>query len=245
MSISKTLLTVLVICAMGAAANADTIELGPATTGSDGIFLCAWDDTFLTASVQGNSTELDFWGTTKVSLIAIKEMISIIEAAAGGAVTINSATLTLVHASGTAENPVTVDRITTDWLADAAGSNENDTERAYADSDTTTTWAGAGDFDAANDLAGTPITSQTWNKGYRGRNDFDVTALVQTMFTSGVNYGFAMYTTDNTRIRAFSSETTGNKMPSLTIEYTPVPEPATMGMLLVGGLGVLARRRRR
>ncbi len=219
------LLTVLV--ALSATANAETITFGPASTGSDGITVVAWDDTFLTTSLQGNNTQLDFWGTTKVGIIAIKDMLN--PAHYTGASTIDevqitSATLQLVHASGSDTPDVVADRIITNWLADAAGTNENDTERAYADSDTTTTWAGAGDFDAANDLAGTPSAAIAWNKAYRGDNDFNVTAIVAAIFAAEVNYGIAVYTPGNIRIRAFSSETTGNKMPSLTIVYT-VGEP--------------------
>ena len=65
-------------------------------------------------------------------------------------------------------------------------------------------------FDILNDvdISQTATVSSSlgavWEAGYRKRNYFDVTGIVQSMFSTGTNYGFALHATD--RIRAFSSE---------------------------------------
>jgi hypothetical protein len=82
--------------------------------------------------------------------------------------------------------------------------------------------------------------------------EFDVTDIVNAWYTGALtNYGFVLREVDpvaNTRTNFSSADdidTDGDTLimyPYLEIEYTP--EPATMGLLLIGGLAILRRRSR-
>lgn len=71
----------------------------------------------------------------------------------------------------------------------------------------------------------------------------DVTAIVQSWVTGAApNYGFAQIKGNYT----FALSEYGTQyQPVLFIDYTPVPEPATCGLLAMAGLTFLARRGRR
>ena len=223
-----------VLVALSATADAVSITLAPYA--DTGITVAAWDDTVLTTTDLSTSTMLDFTGTTKVAVIAIKDMFDIVEAHMGSPVawhTVSSATLTLVHASGTIPSTVYVDRITTDWLSQAAGTNESNVNMMYSDISTSTPWS-TGVFDIAADADQSQQATLVWNKSYRARNSFDVTGIVRTMFDTGVNYGFALYTPDGSRIRAFSSEASVLKQPSLEIVVGPL-SPSSWGLVVRNG----------
>ncbi len=143
------------------------------------------------------------------------------------------------------------------YLLNSADEDWDETTANGPTKDGTTAWVGGSrPYDATGASA-----SVTWTPtaGSRGPVIIDVTSLVQQMITEG--------RTDGTFVIASSSApdwdnhaSMGQKelkwdRPSgapyndydfqrLTVVST-IPEPATMGLLLVGGLGVLARRRRR
>jgi hypothetical protein len=80
--------------------------------------------------------------------------------------------------------------------------------------------------------------------GYTGQPlIYDVTAIVQQWQTTGVNYGFGLYTKDTCDAPYWSSECGAYTIgPLLTVEYTP--EPATMLLLAGGSVLALLRRKK-
>jgi len=77
---------------------------------------------------------------------------------------------------------------------------------------------------------------------------WDVTDIVNDWYTGALpNYGFLLRDgawADNETRSNFSSAETSNTgdLPFLKITYEPVPEPATMGLVALGGLALLRRR---
>lgn len=78
-----------------------------------------------------------------------------------------------------------------------------------------------------------------------GTMNVDVTAAVQAWAAAGTQNGFAFQSRlPNGNLQAWQNDF--NNLPStmtLTIETASVPEPMTMALLALGGVGVLARRR--
>ena len=74
-----------------------------------------------------------------------------------------------------------------------------------------------------------------------GLNEVDVTGFVQLLVSSSQNYaGFALREEATNHYALFMS-VESNSPPELLIEY--VPEPVTLGLLLLGGLAMLRCRR--
>jgi hypothetical protein len=86
-----------------------------------------------------------------------------------------------------------------------------------------------------------------------GRYTFTSTAGLVSDVQSWVNnpsgnFGWELISESEntpTSIRRFGSRTGGAAAPSLLINYTPVPEPSTLTLVALGGLGVWLVRRRR
>ena len=71
----------------------------------------------------------------------------------------------------------------------------------------------------------------------------DLTALVQAAVDAGQD-SIAIQLRDETGTRTYRNDgASGTQKPSVTI-VSEVPDPATMGLLVVGGLAALLRRRR-
>ena len=70
----------------------------------------------------------------------------------------------------------------------------------------------------------------------------DVTASLQAMIDgSASNFGWYVY--DSIRKLVATENVNDAYRPALYIDYTPVPEPATIGLLVLGGLAMIHRRR--
>lgn len=74
--------------------------------------------------------------------------------------------------------------------------------------------------------------------------EFDVTAIVQNwLLSSQPNYGFRIYGQSENKIVASEYTTDPTLRPELVLDLAYVPEPGTLGLLLLGTLGVFRRRR--
>ncbi len=233
-----------------------------------------FDDTYIQLGGSASSLAANFGngssmqirttssGLTNFALIAVKDMFSIVPATSGGdSIQINSATLYL--ASGTTTMPanytIDVRRVLTDWLANPAGNNDTRVSAAQRNGDVSNPvvngqpWAGGGNFGASdrtntNAALGVPFVTPTYGT-YVG---VDITEMMKDMYTLGENYGFAVSTSfvQNDFVNFRASEDTllpatfETFRPVLMIDYTYIPEPGSVALLAMGGVLVLARRRK-
>lgn len=186
--------------------------------------------------VRGGS--IDFRGYVRFDLAAIP---------AGS--TINSASFALTQVSGASRNDaVTTGRVSTYGLDNAVGNTpQNWDETTFVPADKGTenvaTLAGVIDLDdnvtgISESLSGTPAI-------------FTVTggplaSFLQTRFDDGALATFILSNDESTdRGFGFGSKENAdpNTQPTLTIDFTPIPEPAS-SVLLAAGLGLAALRRR-
>ena len=146
-----------------------------------------------------------------------------------------------------------VDRVTTEWMFYAAGGNETQVSGQYivpgADP---WGWGPEGnqifssaDYTTVNEATFTIARYQTNLANY-----IDVTEIVKDMFNDG-NNGFVIrlltpvgadpwFQADERALTEMGSDGFGTR-PSL---YITIPEPATLCLLAIGGIGALLRRRR-
>lgn len=243
------------------------------TFNSTPVTQATFDDTYLQTGGSGSTLDDNFGnkssmnirttssGLVNYAILAVKDLFTIVPASSGGnGIILNSATLYLAS-SGSSQGTgytINVRRITTDWLANPAG--DNDTRASGNHRNATTLganlidgpgWAstnyGSSDYTATNAALGVDFANST----YGAYKPIDVTNMVKDMYTLGVNYGFSISTAivqdDNAIIR--SSEDTllvgthETFRPVLALDYSYVPEPASMTLLCLAG-GLMLRRRR-
>jgi hypothetical protein len=184
---------------------------------------------------------------TRANVIAFDDLFTLLPASSDGDdIQITNATLSLTtkFSSGTG-TAAYVSRITTPWLT--AGVTEATVTGASGWATGVQYGGSIGDkFYPDKDTDSANRASVTWNGTYNTAQDFDITDILQDLYDSGLNDGFAFYAegVGNGGIAAESSEGSTTSRPRLIVEYEYVPEPATMGLLLMGGIGVLARKRR-
>jgi hypothetical protein len=97
---------------------------------------------------------------------------------------------------------------------------------------------------AGTDYTTTDAASSTFGFSGTGWVEWDVTAIAQAWYAGTLdNYGFVVRQADDTYNRRvnFTATEGGGNAPLLEITYTP--EPTTMGLLAIGGLAFLKRRR--
>lgn len=243
---------------LGASLAAEGAVLQFREGGGDGFVDTVFDDTRVaidnaTATAYGNDSNLMITTNNlsyrSVALIGIKDLFSFLPAMdpGGDALKINSAMLHLnKYNTGDSGVILNVFRVTTDWMPNPAGNNENNISGMYVDNANETAWAAGGAFtDADIDTTNVAIA----NFVDSGFVSIDVTDLVRRIYEEGENYGFAVTIAKqagqggvNANFRA--SENQLNNRPWLAIDYGYIPEPASLGFLGLGGL-ILCHRRRR
>jgi len=153
----------------------------------------------------------------EIALLAVKDLFTELPLTSGGCdIQINSATLHLFRYQGNSSDVVRIYRMTTDWLPDDAGSNENDVSGEHAEKSSTTTWA-SGDF-SSSDYDSTPCDTSSWVSDYNEECELDITDVIAEIYDVEVNYGICIRSAGG-GIQARASEYTQAYRPSLEINY--------------------------
>jgi len=133
-------------------------------------------------------------------------------------------------------------RVTTPWMYLSNGQNEDTTTwyQAFTEGEGVT-WS-AGDFSTADytteDMVHVDFDDSVYGEPY----DYDVTAQVLDMYTEG-NNGWVVFSEPDLSVRSYANDNgTVAKQPYVTI--VTVPEPTTIGLLAIGGIAALLRRKR-
>ncbi len=222
------LLGLVAICVLACSAGASQAVLNPSTTTVD-------DAGF------GYPYNLNYGSESSMSgncLLGYQNMFTMVPpTSAGQSIVIDSASLKL-YAS--IDATVDVYRVITPWLSlTPAGQAQFNVGGTYRDMANQLKWTndpgsslcfGASDYSASDHAVG--MTSPEYN----GSAVFDVTPVVAGIFASGVNEGMMLYST------AYIRTQESGMAEELTINYHYTPEPATMSLLVLGGLGLLRRR---
>jgi len=202
-----------------AATGTETIHFreGGGAGYTDVTFDDTYTDSYYEDETRGASSNMSFTGSRKHGLLAIKDLFAELPKTTGGkTIVIQSATLHLFRYNyGSSSDTLNIYRCTTDWLPDAAGSNENDCCHAYAELSETTTWDSgdfsSSDYDSANGVSG------YWVDDYNEECELDVTDVVADIYDAGTNYGMVLKTSASISCR--SSENSQSLRPSLEITY--------------------------
>jgi len=127
-----------------------------------------------------------------VGLICVKDLLTELTPSTGGHdITINSAYLSVYRYQGPALTPFKIARVTTNWVPDSAGTNEDDVSGLWAENSGWTFWTDTGGFTTADyDTAGA-IQVYMQDGAYNAEQKYDVTSLVKDIYTSN-NYGLAL-----------------------------------------------------
>ena len=210
------------LLAESSALAAETIHFreGGGTGYTDALF----DDTWINYDPADNNTHGDdsYNGirstTSALSLIAVKDMFTQLPVTSSGAnIQINSATLHLFRYQGSSSNVIELYRVTTNWLPDDAGSNENDVSGESAEVSESTTWD-SGDF-STSDYDTSVCCTSYWVDNYNQLCQLDVSDIIEDVYDNEANYGL-LFTADSSGVYARASEYgTLAYRPSLEITY--------------------------
>jgi len=222
--------TTLTMPAANAEITATYAEAGSEETihfrqgGGSGYTDVTFDDTFLKISPATDDTygTLGYNGiqadsSTEAALIAVKEMFTELpKTTNGNDINITEAKLHLFRYQGDGSATVQVYRMTTNWLPDSAGANENDVSGQHAEVSESTSWA-SGNF-STSDYDDTVCGTGPWSSVYNGEAVMDVTDVVEDIYDAGTNYGLCIKATAGILGRTSEYETASLR-PSLEISY--------------------------
>ncbi len=215
--------------------------------GGTGFVDVTFDDLWIRASTDTGSNAGELVSNSKYnywSLLGIKDLFSQIPKNNGSDTIVFDSALLSLCCSTNAGGNTTFYRVTSDWMTEAPSLSESDTSGNERDMDADLTWAAGGfsnaDYDAANGILHAWPADNKWNY-----HDFDITDIVADIYDTEINYGIAWLTYESDT-RAYSSESSHTtRRPILSVEYhyEPIPEPASMTLIALGGLAILRRRR--
>jgi hypothetical protein len=182
--------------------------------------------------------------------------------------TVNSATFTVRDAffNGGSITNVDLNRVNlpgnvnwdpgTGTNADRFTTPDNGAQRFWADFDVATDtgldwagnvvsgpWNGGSSTDFQTSAMGQVIDTESFVEPAGSNVTWDVLTLAQNWANgTWANDGFALTTFNSTGTVGYQLQTTGTGR-GLIIDYTPIPEPASLGLLAVAGLFLLGRRK--
>jgi len=164
-------------------------------------------------------------GGSRIALIAVKSLFTELPATSAGCnIQINSATLHLFrYNTGSSSVTVSIYPITTNWLPDSAGANENDVSGENAEVSESTTWA-SGDW-SSSDYDSSVCNTGNWVDSYNEECELDVTDVIADIYDNDVNYGMVLHA--DGAIIGRASENSSNK-PSLEITYEYISSGYTL-----------------
>ena len=169
----------------------------------------------------------------KVVLIAIRDLLTSLPQQSGGQVIqIQSAGLHLFGQDASVGQTVYANRVLTDWVPDAAGSNEKDVSALHSEISLSAPW-----FDGSfsqDDWDSMLTASAAWQPGQGSETVIDVTPIIAAAYASGRNYGILLSCGEG-YATAFSSE--DDLKPALGITYTYGAGGATFPLTVSGGSG--------
>ena len=224
MSIKKAACCILGCCILltQAAGVADTIHFreGGGTGYTDVLF----DDTIVKYdpsddTLRGTRTYNGiYYASGYATLIAVKDLFTELPATSGGCdIEITSATLHIWrYNGGSSSTVVSFYPISTNWLPDDAGSNENDVTGQYSEHSSETDWY-SGDF-SSSDYDSAVCDTSYWVDNYNEEAELDCTNVITEIYADQVNYGIALFASANLVGRASEYGTLANR-PSLEITY--------------------------
>jgi len=225
-----------------AGVKADSIQFREG--GESGYVDLAFDDTYVVVSPPDNTThgnrsldglqmETVSGSPTKVVLIAAKDLLTVLPRRSGDLeIQIQAADLHLFGFDGSEDQTIFVNRVSSDWLSDPAGSNENDVSGLYAEVSSFGQWF-SGWF-STDDWVSTVTASGPWAGGSDAETVINITALIAGIYTSERNYGLVLRCGEGFAT-ARSSE--HQMRPTLGITYVYGPGGPTHVLTVNGGSG--------
>ncbi len=199
---------------------------GPDTADDVRIGFSQWNN------LTGNgSTEYAHFGNEGtnggVVLMGFKDMFNLLSPTSDGkSLLIESASLELLtQVTSGAGSLVEINGMLTNWLVQAAGTNETNVHSDKCDIAGDVSWNGPDNFWSwgSDDYSSQNAAVETWTGGWNALNTFDITDLLQDAYDANENFGWVIRNTTGSAfggIRIDQSESGGTNTPKLTIEYS-------------------------
>jgi hypothetical protein len=236
---SRVLVAVIAVLCLASLSNADIITLQPTQYGTHGAY----------AKYTANSLS-DTLGKGKQ--LYLKYDLSAIQASIAAGNVVSSAKLVYQHYTDnsywTIQGAAEVVQATVDPTTDTSGSSSDPIHAALINN--------SGEVMRGINLTFTNevVTNLGYEGadlpgGYGGAQKVDVLAIVNSWLGGAANYGLGIdtvvagYTTQLAQ-HHFANYVNASNIPYLEITMVPAPEPMTIGLLVVGGIATLLRRRK-